>query len=1216
MVKLFTIGKYQLGHDGEHIPDENGLPIQAYSIDDIKEYARVWTGFRTSKIRGNIGNAVENTIDPMYIDATERDVFPKLGLDQSYVGDGYPLCADQPQHQFLKRGAKYILLGSSPSPEMQSDPSSWENSTEAVRFVADPEGELNSVLCGRERTSNLCWYPPVVTLQDNLRCFGLECDVDTVRVVQVEGGIFYEYVPVPCVYHTFFKDAQIIGKKSMSAEHKGSQMCGNPKTATAAAACCYDGENAYAYDTFWGERVRGAEAARRCSLKKERLCNSRLRIQNCQGTSCDGHQYYWMSPDSVCTLKAKFNRNEMVAVVHELGPEEVQREMEFAEQDSKTFFRVQYLSGGNKVKDLIRDCDANAGCSRSTDGYCMCEVAVSTQLVFGSIPTREEVLSILTVGSHYPDTLDDLYTRTTVGSVTVYTKNGIVTDETIFEVLDDYGVVHLRKNVLSVVSVGTTGISFRNPVQFMSFSEPTRRDAENEVDAAIDHLFYHPNTAVFLAIRLAQRFGISNPSPRYTKAIADAFREGTYVHTSGNDRVVFGNASYGDLAASVAATVLDREARSVLLDMDPFHGSLKEPLLKLIGLMRNLEFKPTPEFPFVRFLKDMQDSIGQMVYQAPDVYSYFDPEFRPNGDIANAGLVSPEAQVLSNFNIVGLMDGFLAMVKYGLDRCFDGFGESSIWKGKNRCQSRLPGEYSEASSYPHFVPSDASSPSSVVDELSTLMTSGRLNQHHRSLIEQAVAQEPDRMIGIIKAEQLMASIPEFHSTGTVTTSSERTQDAPESVSKSSKPYKALVVLMLAGGCDSFNLLVPKRCPGTNDGGVSVLDQYVSERGVIGLDDIERKLEIEAKNQNQPCDTFAVHPQLPVVQELYKSGDLSFFVNAGMIDRPSNSDTWRVATSTKLFDNHAMQRAAQLLDPYSLETPSGVLTRIANALKNTRYGLNPQTFSLNKPFLAVKTNSSTHELNPIIIHEDGPQAFNNKPKGEQFDPLDNIKKLNELSFGQSNLFGNLWSRALLRALSDNDFWSRALDGVELEVSCGSKALNMAVKLMETRQDRGKDRDMFFVEMGGWDNEFGTKAGLDEGFEQLNDDITCFVENVKQKGLWKNVTLLVVSEFGRTLVPTSNTSLKTGNGWAGHYFAIGGGVQGGVLHGQYPSDLTKSSMLQAGDGRIIPTLSWESIWFAMMEWMGVSIQEDLHALLPNARGTETKLLRKDEVFEQNL
>jgi len=118
----------------------------------------------------------------------------------------------------------------------------------------------------------------------------------------------------------------------------------------------------------------------------------------------------------------------------------------------------------------------------------------------------------------------------------------------------------------------------------MSFTEPTQRDAEHETEAVLDHFFFHSNTAPFVVVRLIQRLVLSNPSPRYVRAAVDAFRTGTY------DGKTY-SGTYGDLGATIAAILLDREARSPVLDADPTHGKLREPLLKVIHVLRSMEFQ-------------------------------------------------------------------------------------------------------------------------------------------------------------------------------------------------------------------------------------------------------------------------------------------------------------------------------------------------------------------------------------------------------------------------------------------------------------------------------------------------------------------------------------------------------------------------------------------------------------------------------------------------
>lgn len=185
------------------------------------------------------------------------------------------------------------------------------------------------------------------------------------------------------------------------------------------------------------------------------------------------------------------------------------------------------------------------------------------------------------------------------------------------------------------------------------------RDAHHETDAAIDHVFYHKNTAPFLAYRFIQRFGISNPSPRYIKQVAETFKSGVYVDVA--TEFSFGSGEYGDLGATIASLILDREARNMLLDMDPTFGSLREPMIKVMAAMRNFHYYYDQESHLE--LYDMKEKIGQMPHGIPSVFSFFLPEYSPPGVLAQASLVSPEAMVL-NYSL-GLINGLTSLVKYG-----------------------------------------------------------------------------------------------------------------------------------------------------------------------------------------------------------------------------------------------------------------------------------------------------------------------------------------------------------------------------------------------------------------------------------------------------------------------------------------------------------------------------------------------------------------------
>ena len=112
------------------------------------------------------------------------------------------------------------------------------------------------------------------------------------------------------------------------------------------------------------------------------------------------------------------------------------------------------------------------------------------------------------------------------------------------------------------------------------------------------------------------------------------------------------------------------------------------------------------------------------------------------------------------------------------------------------------------------------------------------------------------------------------------------------------------------------------------------------------------------------------------------------------------------------------------------------------------------------------------------------------------------------------------------------------------------------------------------------------------------------------LWRNVTLVITSDFGRTM--TVNSGGGSDHGWGGNYFIMGGSVLGGRIHGQYPQDITEGGPVNIGRGRIAPTLSWESIMNGIVEWMGIEDAPGLNYCLPNRNTTGTKLFKKSDLF----
>jgi len=530
LLQLFSIGLLKLNEDGTPVLDPNTKqPLRTYDSKDIMSMARFWTGFTSRNKRGNVESISSdywNFIDPMKIIPKYRDRFPKTDLLGGYIGDGYPLCVDFPSKAFLKVGAKYRLLGSNPKPEMIEEDPEWASSLPDTKRLQLNKGASSSglydLLCA-ESADGSCTFPGLVTLESNLSCppgaTAVECKVDAVNIVQVE-GIFYEHIRQPCVEMAFYNDGRTVTYK-----HRWqSPSCANPKLAVAGAACC-DKEwtgwgrfNAQPSCEYAGERVTLKTAEDRCEAHGMEVCNF-YNITTDENCPHNPHIFNWR--EESCWVKAKINGEGEVAMYHEAQIERSYEPERMLRNKTMTFFSVAWDS--ESFPTVGNNC--GNGLCQQDEGMCFCETTVQDTIVFSSAPAgATDILEKLKIGHPALAMLNaDAYQRVQQGDYSYHSSDGACCDlETVFEVEDRNGVTQYLRNVHSSVNIVGSDFSFRNPPHFNSVLEPefSIADAEHETDALLQHLFYHPNTAPFLAKNFILRFGVSNPSPRYVREVA------------------------------------------------------------------------------------------------------------------------------------------------------------------------------------------------------------------------------------------------------------------------------------------------------------------------------------------------------------------------------------------------------------------------------------------------------------------------------------------------------------------------------------------------------------------------------------------------------------------------------------------------------------------------------------------------------------------------
>jgi len=235
---------------------------------------------------------------------------------------------------------------------------------------------------------------------------------------------------------------------------------------------------------------------------------------------------------------------------------------------------------------------------------------------------------------------------------------------------------------------------------------PAGQNARTDLEQALDAVFLHPNVGPFVCRSLIQRLVASNPSPAYVYRCGQTFADN-------------GAGIRGDLKAVLKAILLDYEARSATLATRQDAGHLREPAVRLAGLMRTLDAEPrNGRWRFFAQLDRQGLSTGETPLRAPTVFNFFEPGYALPGEIAQAGLVSPEFQIATETTILGTANLHLTILG-GADR-----------------NSPLRFDLTP------FQPPQAPTDEVLLDRVDLLLFGGSLSEATRGILRNALA-DPD-----------------------------------------------------------------------------------------------------------------------------------------------------------------------------------------------------------------------------------------------------------------------------------------------------------------------------------------------------------------------------------------------------------------------------------------------------------------------------------------
>jgi len=400
--------------------------------------------------------------------------------------------------------------------------------------------------------------------------------------------------------------------------------------------------------------------------------------------------------------------------------------------------------------------------------------------------------------------------------------------------------------------------------------------------------------------------------------------------------------------------------------------------------------------------------------------------------------------------------------------------------------------------------------------------------------------------------------------------------------------KAMVFIMLDGGNDSFNMLVP-----TSD---KHYEQYAKSRSNLALN----KSELLPLNADFDAHgrSFGLHPSMAEVQTLFNNNKLAFIANLGPMIKPVHRLQFFTGDAPLPLGllSHADQFKHWQTARPELRTNRGWFGYIGDALQPNK----PEAqVPLNISLAGNNIMQNGFSASPYAINQQGSVGLvvNETKNALNNELLNSFETLLNTDY-RHDPFKHTYLTETREAQKLHSRFRQGVKDIKSTTQFSdtqlSQELRVIARSIKAADDLNLDQQTFFVRYIGWDHHDELLQNHKSMLAILSQGLDQFQQALEELDIADKVVTFTGSDFGRTLTSNGN---GTDHGWGGNTLVMGEPVAGGKIFGQYPElNVGGDNPLDIGNGVLIPTTPLDLLYAELALWFGVENKHILR-LFPN-------------------